>query len=139
MGGVSSHFLLARAMSVRTYQINLESSYFCWPRLGLGGPTESTWNLHFCQPGLCLGGLTKSTWNPHTFAGQGFAWEALPNQLGIHCGPSFRIPAMVGGRRPCWRTGTPYNAMLVVLDEPRSRPCPSHFGRYIINRPKWDS
>ena len=23
-------------------------------------------------------------WDPHTFASQGFVWEGLPNQLGIH-------------------------------------------------------
>ena len=76
MGGVNSRFLLARAMSVRTYQANLESSYFCWPRLCLGGPTESTWNLHF--------------------ASQGFAWEGLPNQPGIHT----VLPARALPRRP---------------------------------------
>ena len=112
------------------YQINLEPTHFCQPELCWGGPNESTWNLHACaSQGFAWEGLPNQLGN-HTFANQGFAWEGLLNQLGIHCGPPLCILYNTVRDRggPSWRTGTPYNAMLVILDGHQPRPRPIHFG-----------
>ena len=112
-------------------------------------PLRHLGSTHLCQPGLCLGGPTKSTWNPPHFLARAlpgrayrinlesthFFWpglclEGIPNELGIHCGPSLCIPYnsegkgdQVGRRAPhtmlCWRSWMSLHPGLAP---------PTHFG-----------